>query len=297
MRSNSNSSLLGQFAVRIRARTAGCVEYSSTSVKLRLTVSSPYMVSLGERGSLTWESIFYCVEEILVKWLFHEQRWFKVLIFTLPAILKFLSPVKELTVSNNCVVPTMNTLWLFRFHFPPSGLLCAGRLVIAWPPLDKGQQVASHWLGQPACRGALVTGLNISLTHPVWIFPLWFDSFSLMKKHNHSIMTSALFLASLCFWKGAFPNLLPISVPFCLNGLVSKALLCCWRIFVRVLKIESGKEGHSVSSPVVEFRARRPSAQTAIPAFCSCHLKQIWPHQRGRISLYRGCTVQSRSET
>lgn len=93
------------------------------------------------------------------------------------------------------------------------------------------------------------------------MFPLSFDSFSLTKRHNHSVMNLHLGDASLCFWKRGFPNLLPISIPLCLNRLVSKPLLCCRCIFVGVLKTESGKE---VCQVWLLSSGRRPSAQTAV---------------------------------
>lgn len=141
------------------------------------------MVSSGEGGkSDPRRPLFLCPTNTGQR-TFSWTETIRGVILSFATYLKFLLQVNELKVSNETlVVSKINTRWLFRFHYPHSGLgMCRGR----------AYSLASHPLSKLVQGGALPIGLNTEFIHPIWGFPLCFDMyfFSFMKKHNPSVLS------------------------------------------------------------------------------------------------------------
>lgn len=169
--------------------------HSSASEEVLLNCISSDMVSSGERESLIWDS----VQEILVKRLFHEQRWFKVLIFILPVILKFLSQPKNLKVSNDLSSPP-SILYGFSdvIFCTIAATFCAGkrftiRLPLgregSWPHVCSVSPLPSPHSTPPPRFGRYSRDWVEQRIHSpcLGFSSLFWFFFSSMKKHNHSI--------------------------------------------------------------------------------------------------------------
>lgn len=132
---------------------------------------------VGEKERPVGVSLFYCVKEILVTEIFHEQR--KTIYDAI--LYRITSP--EICIADKwtkglllLVVSTVNTLCfsvLFSEQQPSS---VEGTRFQSDLPLGHGGWAASrHLLSEPVLGGTFLMRLNIEFIHPTWVFPLCFD--------------------------------------------------------------------------------------------------------------------------